>query len=1124
MRRQRTSRRLLQWVAVLAVASAVGVASGTGASATINDAGDFVPTPRTFGWNDEDQWAIRANENPEGAAVDRSLVASTDEASLDAVEARAGLADMTAARSDLQDFSDLKFTVSQTTDLRDQVIDLSWTGGTQSFESPSNFMQVMQCWSASVDTPPTREQCAFGGTESPGQATQTAIRSRNISLDPSYTQPRSPSNIKVLDPRERGIFASAGELVPVRGDERLQISVAGGTAPTWRDDEPVSLNNLYLQCPEESATYRLEITHLASDQTWPVILVDEVGARLNSPASPSASIPAFSPTSRLFTDGSTDLISLAETREANNLDDWLAGEYRVTMVCDRPAASDNRTWTWQAAFNADLSTGTAVWRRGNNGLDSANVTIPFDPVGDSVDRAPTGSFGQSFAPLALFRTKLYEHFAYFNSLDRNELAFARTRAGGTGSYSFVTRSSNTASHLGCGTPTAACWMVVVPRGQAEVDAVVGANGLRTSPLSQSNWDRRVTIPLQFLPLDLGCRVSGDLAQIDTVPVAESAIGSYQAGTCNSNPVRVTPLVDSQARGRAARGGSLSATVRPPTETPTRVTTPLALTSLVVAYRIDRQDGFVAGRPSPSNGVPITRLRLTPLLMAKLLTQSYVDTAAPNLLAERDENGSLIRNPDISYGKRYPNTPLPGTTFSRDVSVTVLYRDLARTAPRAEDFLWSGNAPGLFYDPEFLLLNPELAPSAGPQGGTGLLNRPGSPLVSAVETDAYGLLWDWVMGDARAAAFMRGQDVEGVDTSELSDGERSLLAPYLPFNNMRVNPYYAGQISPEISRFPRLDPTFSLGTEYLAAEYAGFPLTSPLDSSPLLESDARVAQSIADGRSARRVRDPNHDLRKTDVQYWPTVTEAAKEPGNVVQVGVTTGAYARQYGLRAAELQNSDGNFVGPTSRSLLSARSQMSVSGAGILTARPEAVGNDGYPLTIPIHASTDTALNSPALNGDIAEFLRFATTDGQVPGLAFGQLPPGYVPLPEADLLSARSAADRIAAASVAASPASAAATQPAATTAPRATAPAVAASPTGRSPAPSGALAPAAGAPADEADEATPDPTPGIDVSAGTRRAATGSPANPLVWIIPVVLGLGLAAAGGGAALTAVGRRAGA
>lgn len=62
-------------------------------------------------------------------------------------------------------FGDLRVTVSQTKQLRNQVIKVSWTGFAQTTELTgtfsTNYLQILQCWEGEEE--PTRESCQFGG-------------------------------------------------------------------------------------------------------------------------------------------------------------------------------------------------------------------------------------------------------------------------------------------------------------------------------------------------------------------------------------------------------------------------------------------------------------------------------------------------------------------------------------------------------------------------------------------------------------------------------------------------------------------------------------------------------------------------------------------------------------------------------------------------------------------------------------------------------------------------------------------------------------------------------------------------------------------------------------------------
>jgi hypothetical protein len=63
------------------------------------------------------------------------------------------------------DFSNLKVTVEQTKELRDQAVKVSWTGGTPTQQigvpNGADFLEIMQCWGDSTNGP-DREQCVWG--------------------------------------------------------------------------------------------------------------------------------------------------------------------------------------------------------------------------------------------------------------------------------------------------------------------------------------------------------------------------------------------------------------------------------------------------------------------------------------------------------------------------------------------------------------------------------------------------------------------------------------------------------------------------------------------------------------------------------------------------------------------------------------------------------------------------------------------------------------------------------------------------------------------------------------------------------------------------------------------------
>ncbi|MFD0519439.1 hypothetical protein [Paractinoplanes durhamensis] len=78
-------------------------------------------------------------------------------------QAPARAADEATTVSGTGEFADLKVTVSQTSNLINQVVSVSWTGGKPTVDTSVylDYLQIMQCWGDPV-TGPDRTQCQYG--------------------------------------------------------------------------------------------------------------------------------------------------------------------------------------------------------------------------------------------------------------------------------------------------------------------------------------------------------------------------------------------------------------------------------------------------------------------------------------------------------------------------------------------------------------------------------------------------------------------------------------------------------------------------------------------------------------------------------------------------------------------------------------------------------------------------------------------------------------------------------------------------------------------------------------------------------------------------------------------------
>ncbi|MGH3889316.1 MAG: hypothetical protein ACRDSZ_22615, partial [Pseudonocardiaceae bacterium] len=305
---------------------------------------------------------------------------------------------------------------------------------------------------------------------------------------------------------------------------------------------------------------------------------------------------------------------------------------------------------------------------------------------------------------------------FFNSQVTNEIPLARTRGDRTGEEFFEVQTVRQAAGLGCGEPVSvggsttgrSCWLVIVPRGNKEVDGSTrtgqsSGTALQSSPLSQSNWDNRIVVPLEFQPVGQACPIGAPERLVIGHELAADAVSSWQPALCAGGGAlfSYSQLTDDIARSQV-QDGRLAVVTNPipPDQVPTDhplVYAPVGLSGLTFAFNVDHQP--VRGVAPPAdlalNGRRFTSMKLTPRLVAKLLTQSYLDSM-------------LIRPDEVKSNPR-----------------------------------------GLLFDREFLDLNTEYEGFAGPGEPV-----PGA-LVQLNGADVTSLLWSWVKADPDARKFLAG---------------------------------------------------------------------------------------------------------------------------------------------------------------------------------------------------------------------------------------------------------------------------------------------------------------------------------------------------------------------------------
>ncbi len=308
------------------------------------------------------------------------------------------------------------------------------------------------------------------------------------------------------------------------------------------------------------------------------------------------------------------------------------------------------------------------------------------------------------------------------SYTTNEIPWAGSGRDGAGSVAFETHTALQSIGLGCGAAVGAgasatgapCWLVVVPRGVNDV----GETQNSSSGLFWDNWKHALAVRLQFRPIGAHCAIGAAERQLQGSELVANAIQSWQPTLCGQAGGAIyshLTSVESNAVVAAAADPSapLALTSQPlpvaDGQKDPLAYAPIALTGLSVAFAVDRtapNSSTAPGGVAERTNLPFTQMKLTPRLIAKLLTSSYVESLPYG--ADKTEIG-------------YKDNANPGS-----------------------------NAYNLAEDPDFRSINDA---DWQYQGLRGLVFA--GLLVPQGRSDGAVAIWKYILADADARAFLNG---------------------------------------------------------------------------------------------------------------------------------------------------------------------------------------------------------------------------------------------------------------------------------------------------------------------------------------------------------------------------------
>jgi hypothetical protein len=479
--------------------------------------------------------------------------------------------------------------------------------------------------------------------------------------------------------------------------------------------------------------------------------------------------------------------------------------------------------------------------------------------------------------------------------------------------------------------------------------------------SQSNWRNRITVPLSFAPFGNFCDILDSRAPVDLYgsELMTQVTTQWAPAFCQNSSLfkfRHVTMGEPLAKTNLSSGQVNAALIsRPPDggyAKPT-VNAPVAVSGFGISYAVDNEDEK-----------EIANLRLTPRLLAKLLSESYL--ALPSLKADL--------NPPIDPVTHKPKHPVPAA-----------YQAM------------KNNPLNIAQDPEFQALNPTV--------GTKLTSTVGGATLLALSanSDVIYALTQYLNADPEARAFLDGKPDPwgmvvnpGYKNIPLPAWSWPLLDGYLPSSDI---------INSDAFKYCLWN------TQHVPVAIPMLPLVAaPLASLSAIVS--KMQYSIVN--AATRCEPIYADDAHTIVIGGALKAEGLQSPGSRFMLALTALADGPRYGLRNAALQSGPSlpnlaarSFTEPTDASMRSAMALTTPDETTHTWPIPydklrTAPGAAAYPGTMVVYAAVPTKDVDYVTARRLGKFLDYAATTGQQPGLGQGQLPPGYLPMTVANGLGA--------------------------------------------------------------------------------------------------------------------------